>query len=60
MTEQDAILHNLHKLWTWSVGKEGYDKESWMDLSNSIHTLLKSKVESDKLTQKKRVTDDKR
>jgi hypothetical protein len=26
----------LHKLWSWAVGKEGYDKEAWMELQKEL------------------------
>jgi hypothetical protein len=28
--------NRLHMLWTWAVGKEGYDKRKWADLEASI------------------------
>jgi hypothetical protein len=26
----------LHRLWTWAVGKEGYDKQAWVELENVV------------------------
>jgi len=30
----------LHVLWTWAVGKLGYDKRAWQALSGAISKLI--------------------
>lgn len=35
-TPKEALSHKLHHLWTWAVGKEGYDKSEWLALEKMI------------------------
>ena len=29
---------NLHELWTWAVGKPGYDKPAWIKMQHHLVT----------------------
>ncbi len=29
----------LHRLWTWAVGKEGYNRKDWQDFSECLGNM---------------------
>jgi len=40
MSRADSGDAVLHQLWTWAVGREGYDKEKWKQLEVLVHRGL--------------------